>query len=93
MNNIYGRKFTDDEMGRVFKCFDIDNSGKRILIGMFACVSFFVGYITVNELRAVLRKLDYDVSEQQIRRVLHEVDMGDDGKISYEEFVRMLQQL
>ena len=39
MNDVYGRKVTGDEMYRVFKCFDINNSGKRILIGMLACVS------------------------------------------------------
>jgi len=32
MGNVYERKFTDDEMRRAFKCFDTDNSGKRILI-------------------------------------------------------------
>jgi hypothetical protein len=30
MGSVYERKYTDEEMRRAFKCFDTDNSGKRI---------------------------------------------------------------
>ncbi|CAF4541528.1 unnamed protein product [Rotaria sp. Silwood1] len=76
MKNVYERKFTDDEMRRAFKCFDMDNSG----------------YITASELHEVLRRLNRDVSERRINEVLREVDTDHDGKISYEEFVRIIQQ-
>ncbi|CAF3162949.1 unnamed protein product [Rotaria sp. Silwood2] len=75
MKNVYERKFTEDEMRRAFKCFDIDNSG----------------YITADELHEVLRRLNRDVSERRISEVLKSVDMDHDGKISYEEFVHIVQ--
>ncbi|CAF0966550.1 unnamed protein product [Adineta steineri] len=77
MRTVYERKFTDDEMRNAFKCFDADNSG----------------YITVSELREVLRRLNHDVSERRISEVLYEIDTDHDGKISYEEFVHMLQDV
>lgn len=30
MANVYQRDFTDEEMRRAFKCFDADNSGRRL---------------------------------------------------------------
>lgn len=75
MSKIYERKFTDNEMRRAFRCFDSDQSG----------------YITVDELREVLSRLNHDVSEYRISTVLCEIDTDQDGKISYEEFVNMLQ--
>jgi Ca2+-binding EF-hand superfamily protein len=50
-----------------------------------------IGYITVNELREVLSRLNHNVSEHRISEVLREIDIDRDGKISYEEFVNMLQ--
>jgi calcium-dependent protein kinase len=94
MASVYERKFTDEEMQRAFKCFDTDNSGKRIWI-MFL-LSFFVlckGYITVDELREVLSRLNQNVSENRIIEVLREIDTDRDGKISYDEFVHMLQEV
>jgi Ca2+-binding EF-hand superfamily protein len=32
MRSVYERKIADDEMRKAFKCFDIDNSGKRMSI-------------------------------------------------------------
>jgi Ca2+-binding EF-hand superfamily protein len=96
MGNVYERKFTDDEMRRAFKCFDTDNSGKRILIENRFFFLFFwilIGYITVNELREVLSRLNHNVSERRISEVLREIDTDHDGKISYEEFVHMLQEV
>lgn len=52
----------------------------------------FLGYITVSELHEVLRRLNHNVSEHRIGEVLREVDTDHDGKISYEEFVHMLQK-
>lgn len=95
MGSVYERKFTDDEMRRAFKCFDTDNSGKNIWNRTFSTFSFFyiIGYITVNELREVLRRLNHNVSERRISEVLREIDTDHDGKISYEEFAHMLQEV
>ncbi|UJR31289.1 hypothetical protein I4U23_018788 [Adineta vaga] len=77
MRNVYERKFTDNEMRKAFQCFDADSSG----------------YITINELREVLSRLNYNVSEQRLGEVLGEIDTDNDGKISYDEFVQMLQSI
>lgn len=50
------------------------------------------GYITVDELREVLNRLNHNVSDNRIADVLREIDTDQDGKISYEEFVQMLQR-
>ena len=54
---------------------------------------FCIGYITVNELREVLNQLNHNVTEHRISEVLQEIDTDHDGKISYEEFVHMLQDI
>jgi Ca2+-binding EF-hand superfamily protein len=51
------------------------------------------GYITVDELREVLSRLNQNVSEHRITEVLREIDTDRDGKISYDEFVHMLQEV
>jgi Ca2+-binding EF-hand superfamily protein len=51
------------------------------------------GFITKEELRDVLRQLNQNVTEKRITEVLNAVDDNQDGKISYEEFVAMLQEM
>ena len=51
----------------------------------------FPGFITVQELREVLRRLNHNVSEDQLREVIRQIDTDQDGKISFEEFVRIVQ--
>jgi len=41
----------------------------------------------------VLRNLDRKISEKVINDVLNEIDVDHDGKISYEEFIHMLQDV
>ncbi len=60
---------------------------------MFYLFHSHLGYITVNELRAVLSRLNHNVSEHRISEVLREIDIDCDGKISYEEFVHMLLEM
>jgi len=50
-----------------------------------------IGYITVSELQEVLSRINHNVTEHRISEVLCEIDTDHDGKISYEEFVNMLQ--
>ncbi|CAF0860132.1 unnamed protein product [Adineta ricciae] len=77
MRKVYERNFTDEEMRKAFACFDVDNSG----------------YITVNELREVLGRLNHNVTEYRINEVLGEIDTDHDGKISFDEFARMLKHM
>ena len=52
-----------------------------------------LGFITLHELREVFRRLNHQVSEQQITAALRDIDTDHDGKISYEEFVHLLQDV
>lgn len=52
-----------------------------------------LGYITIDELRSVLRRLHPGITEQRISDVLNKIDTNHDGKISYEEFVHMLEEI
>lgn len=47
----------------------------------------------MNELREVLRRLHPGIQEKRIVDVLHNLDTDQDGKISYEEFVQMLNDI
>jgi len=77
MADVYLRKFTDEEMRQAFKCFDTDNSG----------------YITNDELHVVLSRLNPDISDQRVAEAINKIDLDKDGKISYQEFVHMLQNM
>ena len=63
----------------------------EFLLFYFSCS--LEGYITVDELREVLSRLNHNVSEKRIGEVLRGIDTDRDGKISYEEFVHMLQEV
>lgn len=76
MGNVYQRDFTNEEMRRAFQCFDADSSG----------------FITIQELQEVLKRLNHPTSEDQLREVMQRVDTDHDGKISFEEFVRIVQE-
>jgi Ca2+-binding EF-hand superfamily protein len=51
-----------------------------------------LGYITVDELHEVLRSMNQRVNEKQMTDLLQDIDKDHDGKISYEEFVQLLQR-
>jgi len=52
-----------------------------------------LGYITLNELREIFGRLNPNINDQRIADVLNKIDVDHDGKISYEEFVHMLENL
>ena len=94
MGNVYQREFTHDEMRRAFQCFDADHSGKTLSIRSIDRLRTFArsGFITIQELQEVLKRLNHPVSEDQLRAVMQRVDTDHDGKISFEEFVRIVQE-
>ena len=53
--------------------------------------SFDLGFITVDELQEVLRRLNHHVSQHRVKEVLRQIDTNHDGKISYEEFAHLIQ--
>jgi hypothetical protein len=60
----------EEAIKRVFTSFDADNSG----------------FIDSHELQGVSRELGKELTEEELKQVLNELDENRDGKISYEEF-------
>lgn len=93
MASVYQRKFTEEEMRRAFQCFDTDSSGNSSFPLLTNSRSHFIsGYITAHELQEVLKRLNHPLSEQVVREVIRNIDLDQDGKISFEEFVRIVQE-
>lgn len=92
MADVYKRDFTDDEMRRAFQCFDTDSSGTELRgANTYRRLVVPLGYITTDELREVLRRMNQNITEKRMKEVLREIDTDQDGKISYAEFVHLLQ--
>ena len=64
-------------------------NGRSFLI----LICILLGFITINELGQVLRRLYQNISEKRIMDILNLIDIDHDGKISYDEFVYMLEEL
>lgn len=69
LNLMYG-KFSDknDELRIVFQVFDQDNNG----------------YITKDELRKAMEKLNHHVTDQEIDELMREADLNNDGQVNYD---------
>lgn len=96
MGKVYDRRYTNDEMLRAFQCFDTDGSGteknwrKRSWKCLFV---YLLGYITADELREVLQRLNPTISNERIVAALNQIDVNQDGKISFDEFIQMFQEI
>lgn len=67
----------DEEFQEAFRVFDLNSDG----------------FITANELHSVMTSLGEKITNDEIAEMIAEVDKDDDGRIDYEEFVRMLREL
>lgn len=65
----------EDELLETFKVFDKDGNG----------------YISLDELRDIINKLDQNISDIEINEMLKEADDDNDGKLSFEEFVKIMK--
>ena len=72
-----GRKLKDadreDEIRQAFKVFDKDGNG----------------FITADELAIVMANLGEKLSPSELKEMMKEADSNGDGKIDYEEFVKV----
>merc|ERR1712183_240382 len=65
---------TSEELAEAFKIFDKDGSG----------------FIDAKELKNVMEGLGEDLTDEEIDEMVKEADLNGDGKISYDEFVKMM---
>jgi len=67
-------KVREDEMRAAFKVFDIDGNGT----------------IDEKELRATMKKLGENLSDDDVKAMIKAADKNNDGKVDYEEFIKMM---
>ena len=72
---VFTGRFEDEQLYYAFKKFDTDNSG----------------YITVDELKQLLAKIGQHYSDREIAKMIATVDRNGDGKLSYQDFVRLMK--
>lgn len=53
-------------------------------------VGIFVGFITVEELGAVIQSLDVHPTKNEIRDMISEVDVDNNGTIDFDEFLNVM---
>lgn len=70
MEPVISGNFENDDLLRVFKKFDSDNSG----------------FINVEELSAIFAALGFNYSDDQIKGLIASVDENNDGRLNFEEF-------
>jgi Ca2+-binding EF-hand superfamily protein len=62
--------FTEEDLACAFNVFDIHNNG----------------YITVNDLHIIMKKLGDNITMEETCEMFQEINLANNGKISYEEF-------
>ncbi|GFE53837.1 calmodulin [Babesia ovis] len=65
---------TEEELVQAFKVFDRDGNG----------------FISAQELRHVMTNLGEKLTNEEVEEMLREADVDGDGKINYEEFVKLM---
>ncbi len=75
MGKKFNRKYTYDEMKEAFDFFDRDCSG----------------YVTKEELYEALKKLGKRCSQKELNTMIKTCDDDGNGKISFEEFQKLLE--
>ncbi|AFZ79692.1 calmodulin, putative [Theileria equi strain WA] len=65
---------TEEELVQAFKVFDRDGNG----------------FISAQELRHVMTNLGEKLTNEEVDEMLREADVDGDGKINYEEFVKLM---
>jgi calmodulin len=68
------RKVEEAEMRQAFKVFDIDGNG----------------FIDAHELRLTMQNLGENLTEEDVKAMISEADTNGDGRIDYEEFIKMM---
>ncbi|EMS66519.1 Calmodulin-like protein 1 [Triticum urartu] len=64
----------EEELHEAFRVFDKDNNG----------------FISLDELRTVMKNLGEKLSEDELNEMLQEADADGDGQINYKEFAKVM---
>ncbi len=73
MGESFFKKYSEDELRVAFRQFDQDGSG----------------YIQADELETIMHKMGRRHDKSQIDAILRSLDTSGDGKISFDEFVKL----
>lgn len=74
MSRKMNDKESEEEIIQAFQMFDKDNNG----------------YISAAELRHVMSTLGEKITESDVEEMIREADIDGDGKVNYQEFVKMM---
>merc|ERR1712200_206664 len=77
MKEKYGVDDTESDLREAFKIFDRDKDG----------------YVDISEIKQVSALLGANMSCDEIEEMMHEADVDGNGKLDYQEFVRMLTEV
>jgi len=73
MGETFFKKYSENELRIAFRQFDQDGSG----------------YIQTNELENIMNKMGRHCTKSQIDTMVNALDTSGDGKISFEEFIKL----
>ena len=75
MMPVFTGRVEDEDLYYAFKKFDLDNSG----------------YISIKELQQILARIGQNYSFDEISELVSKVDSNFDGRLSYNEFVKLMK--
>lgn len=61
-----------------------------LVIEFFYLFSYSVGSIDLKELKAAMKALGFDVTKEEIKKMLSGIDMNNNGEIELDEFVKLM---
>ncbi|TFG07811.1 MAG: hypothetical protein EU539_03935 [Promethearchaeota archaeon] len=77
--NLYKKKVifdaNEEKLRQAFKICDCDDNG----------------YVTIDELRRIMIEVGENLTHEQIKSIVKEVDLDGDDKINFEEFIRLMK--
>lgn len=76
MASKIGENSFEDDLREAFQLFDRDNNG----------------YISKREMRFVMSSLGEQITDAGVDNMMREVDLDGDGRVNYEEFIRMMKK-
>merc|ERR1712054_6836 len=76
MTGKMGEKDTREDIEKVFKLFDDDNTGK----------------ISLRNLRRVAQELGENIDEEELQDMINQADRDGDGEINIDEFYRIMKK-